>query len=359
MTGLASALVLGLVGFAQPGTALDPSHTASSATVSVERARWLMGTLCTVVVEHRDREAALRTLTAALDEIDRLENVMSSWREDSELARLNRSAAAGPVVCSTDLVAVLDSALALARLSGGAFDPTVAPLVDAWDLRGTGHVPDARTITVALARVGWRGLEVDRRAGTARFARPGMAIDLGGIGKGFALDRAAATLTGLGASRALVNLGGEVMAVGRSHTVTVAHPAARLAPVVELEVGDACVSTSGQSERGFTAGGVRHGHVLDPGTGRPAATAASVTVVCRSATRADALATALLVMGRERAADFARGRPEVGVLWLEPAGAAARAWNWNLPTARAAPGAEVQWMDRAEWAAHTLEKGTR
>jgi len=353
MTGPVLATVLGLV------AAVGPAHTPSSAMVSMERARWLMGTLCTVVVEHRDSVAALGALTAALDEIDRLEDVMSSWRENSELARLNRSAAAGPVACSSELAAVLDSALVLARLTDGAFDPTVAPLVDVWDLRGNGRVPEAAEIAAALARVGWSGLDLDRGAGVARFARPGMSLDLGGIGKGFALDRAAATLASLGARRALVNLGGEVMALGERHIITVAHPAARLAPAVELEVGDACVSTSGQSERGFTVGGVRHGHVLDPHTGRPTATAASVTVVCRSATRADALATALLVMGRERAAAFVRRRPGVGVLWLEPAGSGVRAWNWNLFTIRAAPGADVTWMDRSEWSAHTLEKGIR
>ena len=359
MTGLALVAVLALVGFAQPDAAVGPAHPPSSAMVSVERARWLMGTLCTAAVEHRDRAAALGALAGALDEIDRLENVMSSWREDSELARLNRSAAAGPVACSTDLAAVLDSAIVLARLTGGAFDPTVAPLVDAWDLRGTGRVPDAAEIAAALARVGWSQLDLDRQAGTVRFARPGMSLDLGGIGKGFALDHAAATLATHGVRRALVNLGGEVMAVGERHTITVAHPAARLAPVVELEVGDACVSTSAQSERGFTVAGVRHGHVLDPRTGRPATTAASVTVVCRSATRADALATALLVMGRQRAAGFVRGHPDVAALWLEPAGSGVRAWHWNLSTVRAAPGAEVQWMDRGEWSAHSLEKGIR
>jgi len=327
--------------------------------VSVERARYLMGTPCAVVVVHRDSAAALEAVTSALDEIDRLEDVMSSWREDSELARLNRSAAAGPVVCSTELAAVLDSGLVLARLTAGAFDPTVGPLVDAWDLRGQGRVPSVVEVAAALACVGWSGLDFDREARTVRFARPGMSVDLGGVGKGFALDRAAATLARLGSPSALINLGGELFALGERHTVTVAHPAARLTPVVELEVGDACVSTSGQSERGFSVRGVRYGHVIDPRTGRPVATAASVTVVCRSAARADALATALLVMGRERAAGFVRAHPEVGALWLEPAGSGVRAWNWNLSTVRAVPGAQVRWMERREWATHTLEKGNR
>ncbi|MGH7731953.1 MAG: FAD:protein FMN transferase, partial [Candidatus Eiseniibacteriota bacterium] len=179
------------------------------------------------------------------------------------------------------------------------------------------------------------------------------------IGKGFALDRARATLTRLGARRALLNLGGEVLALGERHTVAVAHPEVRLAPVVELEVSDACVSTSGQSERGFTGRGARYGHVVDPRGGRPVATPASVTVVCRSATRADALATALLVMGRERASEFVMAHGDLGALWLEPAGSGVRAWCWNLPTARAAPGAAVRWMHRNEWATHAVEKGRR
>ncbi len=316
-----------------------------SPVVSVERARYLMGTLCTAVVAHEDSGRASVALAEALDEIDRLEGVMSLWRDDSELARLNRSAASGPVACSADLAAVLDSALIMARLTHGAFDPTIAPLMDAWDMRGKGRVPGAAALASARERVGWPGLVRDVDSRTIRFARSGMAVDLGGIGKGYALDRAAATLVRLGVRRALINLGGEVMTVGAGHNVTVAHPASRMVPVVELGVGTACVSTSGQSERGFTAGGVRHGHVLDPRTGRPAPTTASVTVVCGSATRADALATALLVMGRERAARFLVGHDDIGALWLEPVGSSVRAWCWNLPEVRAVPGAAVEWME--------------
>lgn len=321
---------------------------AAPPAVTIERARHLMGTLCTMVVDHADSTRASGAVSAALDEIHRLEGVMSAWRDDSELARFNRAAAAGPSACSADLAAVLDSALALARLTEGAFDPTVGPLMDAWDLRGEGRVPAPATLAAARARTGWSDLALERGAGGAgagRFMKPGMAIDLGGIGKGYALDRAAATLARLGARRAIINLGGEVMTVGGGHVVTVAHPASRLTAVVELEVDAGCVSTSGQSERGFTAGGVRYGHVLDPRSGAPARTAASVTVVCRSATRADALATALLVMGRQTAARFLDGRDDIGVLWLEPAGDAVRAWRWNLPAARAVPGAAVGWMD--------------
>lgn len=344
MTGPLLAMVMGLAGTLQTHL-VEITPAPPSGTVSVKRARYLMGTLCTAVVVHEDTARARAALTAALDEIDRLEKLMSSWREDSELARFNRSAAANPVACSADLAAVLDSALVLARLTDGAFDPTIAPLVDAWDLRGEGRVPGAAALAAARERVGWPGLMLDRGARAARFARPGMSVDLGGIGKGFALDRAAEVLVQHGVRRALINLGGEVLARGDAQTIRVAHPTARFTPVVEFVVGDAAISTSAQSERGFTAGGTRHGHVLDPRTGRPAPTAASVTVVCRSATRADALATALLVMGRERAAGFLLAHHDVGALWLEPAGDAVRAWRWNLSEVATAAGATVRWMD--------------
>ncbi len=312
-----------------------------------ERARVLMGTVCTAVVDAADTAAAAAAIAAAFDEIARLEVVMSSWRSDSELSRLNAAAAARPFACSADLDAAIDSALAAARETDGAFDPTVEPLNRAWDLRGRGRVPRATELDSALARVGWRGVTRDPATRSVRFSSPGMGLDLGGIGKGYALDRAAAQLGERGARRALVNFGGEVLARsdGPAWTVTVAHPNDRLRPVVALEIANSAVSTSGQSERGVEVRGRRYGHILEPSTGRPLERAASVTVVAASATRADALSTALLVMGRERAAEFATRNPELGVLWLEPAGDAVPAWKWNLPSAAALPGAAVRWMN--------------
>jgi thiamine biosynthesis lipoprotein len=320
---------------------------ALAAAARIERTRYLMGTLCTASAEAADSATAEAALAAAFDEIARLERVMSSWRDDSELARFNRAAGTGPVACSADLAAVLDSALALARATGGAFDPTVEPLVAAWDLRGDGRVPAPAALASARDRVGWSGLAVDGGALTARLARAGMGVDLGGIGKGFALDRAALVLAGRGVRRATLNFGGELLVLG-PETVSVAHPTRRLTPLVEIAVADAAVSTSGQSERGVTVRGVRHGHILDPRTGRPVPTAASITVVCPGATRADALSTALLVMGREGAGVFAAAHPEVGVLWLDPVPGGVRAWRWNLSDVRAVPGASVRWMDRSD-----------
>jgi len=321
----------------------EPAWVSAAA---VERARYLMGTVCTAVAEAPDSTIAAAAIAVAFDQIARLERVISSWREESELSRLNAAAAAAPFRCSPALFAAIAPALEAAEETGGAFDPTIEPLNRAWDLRGLGRVPGEAQIAAARALVGWRNVALDRAAGTVRFAAPGMGLDLGGIGKGVALDDAAQALALHGVSRALLNLGGEIRAIsaGAAWTVTVAHPNDRLRPVVSFGVREAAVSTSAQSERGIEVRGRRYGHILDPRTGGPLERAASATVVAANSTRADALSTALLVMGRERAAEFAALHPDLGVLWLEPAGRALEAWRWNLADAAALPGADVRWM---------------
>lgn len=318
-----------------------------AAAAAVERARYLMGTVCTAAAEAPDTARAADAIAAAFDEIARLERVMSSWTAESELSRLNAAAAEAPFRASADLLAAVAAALDAAEETAGAFDPTIEPLDLAWDMRGRGRVPGDAEISAALARVGWRGVALDRAAATVRFAAPGMGLDLGGIGKGVALDRAAEILARHGVTRALLNFGGEIMALSPDApwTVTVAHPGDRMRPVIGFTVRQAAISTSAQSERGVEVRGRHYGHILDPHAGRPLERAASATVVTTGATRADALSTALLVMGRERAGTFAALHPDLGVLWLEPAGRAVEAWRWNLADAAALPGADVRWRN--------------
>lgn len=297
----------------------------------VGRSRWLMGTMFTI------RAAGdVEALGVALDSIAALEARLSNWREASELSRLN--AAGGTDGASEPLSAVIDSALALASFTGGAFDPTVEPLVGAWDLRGSGHVPGDAELAAARAHVGWSRV---RRDG-AHVALHGARLDLGGIGKGFALDRAAEVMRARGVRAATLDAGGQILCFGDSaSSVWVAHPERRDVPAVRVAIPAGSLSTSAQSEHGFRAGRRRFGHVLDPRTGQPVATRASVSVWAPSGTRADALSTALLVMGHAAAAVFARGHPSLGVLWLEPERAGLRAEAWNLEVLDAAPNVTV------------------
>jgi thiamine biosynthesis lipoprotein len=274
---------------------------------------------------------AIEAVGTALDSIASLEARLTNWSATSELSRLN---AAGEAEMSEPLGAVVDSALALASLTGGAFDPTVEPLIVAWDIRGKGRVPRASEIAAARAHVGWTRV----RRGGAHVALGGAALDLGGIGKGFALDRAAAVLRAHGVRTATLDAGGQLLALGAAPCSTwVAHPEKRDAPAVRVVVRDGSLSTSAQSERSVRASGRRIGHVLDPRTGQPVATRASVSAWAPSGTRADALSTALLVMGPARAAEFAREHPSIGVLWLEPIGRRVRADAWNLEILEVVP----------------------
>jgi thiamine biosynthesis lipoprotein len=317
---------------------------APTAAVEVQRARYLMGTICSVVADAGDTATAGRALGRGLDEIAALEKIMSSWRSDSEVARLNTTSSMW-FPCSPELYAVLDSSMAFANMTGGAFDPTIEPLNKIWDMRGKGHLPTPFEAERAFTLVGWRKLSLDPATKRAFFAFTGMGVDLGGIGKGFALDRAARRLREAGVNRALFNFGGEVLAVGEGWEVTVADPTQRLKPAVRLVVSNAAVSTSAQSERGIVVKKKHYGHIFDPRTGYPMVAEGSVTVVAPSATRADALSTGLLVMGRDAAATFADKHPEIGVLWLENIDGAVQIWKWNLSKLVADSDTAVEWMN--------------
>jgi thiamine biosynthesis lipoprotein len=312
---------------------------------TVSRGRLLMGTICTVVAEGADSGHVSRTVEQAFGDIAALDLALSSWRDDSELANVNRAPSQTRIPLSPDFCRVLQQSLAIAEETDGAFDPTIEPLNRAWDLRGPGRVPDALALNDAKSRVGWRRVRLDASSCAVWFQRDSMGLDLGGIGKGYALDRAEKTLRDAGIERALVNFGGEVLGLsdGASWVVKVAYPQERGRPAVLIALRNGAVSTSGQSERGVQVKTTWYGHILDPVRGTPLATEASVTVVTRSATRADALSTALLVMGREAAEQWTKEHSDIGVLWLEPDERGVRAWRWNLPGATAAPGARVDW----------------
>ncbi len=307
---------------------------------TVQRARWLMGTLwsATAPCTAADSVACGTTLDAALDEVAVLESLLSNWSASSALSRLN-AAGAGDAL-SEPLFAVIDSALALAALTGGAFDPTVEPLTRIWDMRGNGRVPTERERLAALAHTGWTRIAIDR--GQRGVQLNGTQLDLGGIAKGFALDRAAAVLSSHGLRDATLDAGGQRLVLGNGTIVWVAMPAQRDVPAASVSLANASLSTSAQSERFVSAGGRHYGHVLDPRTGWSVNSGASVSVRAASATCADALSTALLVLGRSRAQAFAAAHSEIGVLWLEPAHGRVLAHAWNLSITGTAPGVVLE-----------------
>jgi len=303
------------VAFFAAQAALAPAHAAR-----VERARVLMGTTCSVEVHEADPDRARRAADAALDAMAQVEARLSTWTADSELARLNRAAGSGWIEVSPELREFLAHALRWQRATRGTFDPCVGALVDAWDLRREGRVPSQVELAHALDRSGMR--HVARVGDRARIDRAGAWIDSGGSGKGWALDRAAGELRRHGVRSALLDAGGQVLAIGTPEDadewrIAIAHPARREDATLVLALVDASASTSSQSESFVESAGMRIGHVLDPRSGRPVEGAASATVVARSAADADALSTAMLVMGPQNGARWARSR-RIAAAWLVP-----------------------------------------
>jgi FAD:protein FMN transferase len=287
--------------------ALVLTLTYEPTFATVERRVDTMGTTLDLVVRMKYREPALEASEAAVTEILRVEALLTTWKHGGELARVDAAPPGAPVAVSRELTDTLTSVFAWVPRTRGAFDPTVLPLVRAYDLRGKGRIPMAIELSAARAAVGTDHFRLGTSASAPSVTRlvQDAGIDEGAWGKGYGLDRAAGALKKAGVQSALLDLGGQVFAVGsdtgeKPWRVPVADPRARGRSVVELGLSDQSASTSGDSERSREVAGRRIGHLLDPRTGEPAPDFGSVTVVAPTGLVADVLSTALFVLGPEK-----------------------------------------------------------
>ncbi len=319
-------------GVGATGVSLDLKTPALSGAADglVARSHFLMGTVWEIAAHGVRRDVLAQAVEEAFAEIRRADELMSNYREESELSQLNRRAAKERVRVSNDLYRLLCEAARIGRLTGGAFDITVAPLLRAWGfLGGQPRVPSEREIVERLEKVGWPLLRLDDERRSARFAVSGMELDLGAIAKGWAADRAAEALARRGVAGALINAGSSTFYAyrrdprGRPWRVIVRSPLdeRELFAVAELE--DESLSTSGGYEKFFEAGGRRYCHILDPRSGKPVRGMLSATVLAPRAVESDALSTALFVMGLEKGKEFlARHRLSGLLVGGEPEGPA-------------------------------------
>ena len=264
--------------------------------------------------------AAVYGSADALDAVEaetyRLDALFAAQKDDSEIAAVND----GAEIVSEETAALLRRALEIAAETNGAYDPTVYPLMQAWGFTdGNYRVPADAELDALLQTTGWTEVSVD---GTTASLPEGFALDLGGIGKGYAAGRCKEILKAHGVTSALLSLGGNVSALGSkpdgtAWTVAIENPDGG-AYLGTVQITDQCVVTSGGYQRYFEQDGVRYWHILDPETGKPARSGMrSVTIVSADDTLADALSTALFVMGPERAEEFWRvHRAEFGAVWL-------------------------------------------
>jgi len=300
--------VLVVVLFAAHVTGLPGRFFSARAQEPVpsSRTEFALNTICTVTLFDQANDDVFRDIFSRIREI---EDRMSMFLPDSDISRINAAAGIAPVQVHDDVFMVIERAVQIAELSGGAFDPTIGPLMDLWGIKGANPgVPSQEEIDAVLPLVNWRNIELDRERRTVFLRSPGMELDLGGIAKGYAADETLAIIRAAQLERAIINLGGDaIMHGGRPDgspwRVGLHTPHAEQRAALGIIRGrDMSAVTSGVYEQYFVYNGAHYHHILSPFDGRPARTGIlSATIVSfAAAIDADALSTAIFVLGYER-----------------------------------------------------------
>lgn len=278
---------------------------------------------CEFAIQFPATEKDRRFAMEAFEWIERLEGQLSVYRESSELSAINHTAAAEPVTVEASLFALLQRCRDWHRSSEGAFDVTAGPLIKAWGFfQRQGGVPTDAALMEALTKTGMDRISFDKHRRTIQYQTPGMEINLGAVGKGYALDSVARRLKRVGYRSLLMGAGSSsVLAVGNPHwddawTIDLRHPNDRSRPIALVRLADAAISTTGIAEQHFTLEGKRFGHVLDPRTGRPVEGMLQATALAKDAAEAEALSTAFFVNGIAWTDAYCRRHQEVGALML-------------------------------------------
>jgi FAD:protein FMN transferase len=279
-----------------------------------------------------DPEALPRILDEAFDEVDRIDRLMSHYKSDSPLSRVNRDAARRPVPVEPELFDFIADAMRYTRESGGAFDITVGPLMKAWGFfGGEGRVPSDGELAAARRRVGAAHILLNPIEKTIGFDEPGVELDLGGIAKGYAVDRVVGLLRQRHVVAALVSAGGSTIyglgaPPGREGwEVAIQDPVDSRKAALSVRLKDRALSVAGGSEKSFESSGVTYSHIMDPHTGRPVQGMLSVAVIASSGTAGDALDDAFFVMGAEGSRAYLEKLPDTEAFFFVED--APRAWK--------------------------------
>jgi FAD:protein FMN transferase len=265
----------------------------------------IMGTRITVELWADDKDKADQAIDAVLDEMRHIDESMSTYKSTSEVSQVNAKAAAGPMPISKELFDLLATAKEYSVLTDGAFDITYASVGYLYDFRK--HIrPGEAEITQALPAVNYRHVLLDTKKQTVQFSQAGVRIDLGGIAKGYSVDRGIDVLKSLGFTRAYVSAGGDSRIIGdrfgKPWMVGIRDPRKGSGEVItRIPLVDAAISTSGDYERFFEEDGVRYHHIIDPHTGHSASKVRSATIIGPYATRTDGLSKTAFVLGPEKA----------------------------------------------------------
>ena len=306
--------------FASPVIGMD-KHLVTRNTTA-------MGTEVRVAIWTDDDDGANQAGEAAFDEIRRLEAMMTTWKPESEVSRINAAAGLHPVPVSDETLEVIEMSQRASELSGGAFDISFYAMHGVWkfDEDLVKRVPSPSEIKEHLKLVDYRQIKVDHAKKTVFLAKKGMGISLGGIAKGYAVDRAVAVLGKLGFHDAIVQAGGDLMCAGskggKPWTAGIRDPRGDRADVFAvMQLESHAFSTAGDYERFFFLDGKRYHHILDPHTGYPATRSRSVTIYAPNALLADAIDDAVFIVGWKKGIEIVDSLPDCGAVVVDDKGA--------------------------------------
>ncbi|GKS57411.1 thiamine biosynthesis lipoprotein ApbE [Nitrospira sp.] len=310
-----AALSLVQVG-ALDGCRSERSLFRPSSHALVKRAQMHMGTLVTLTVVAPTHAIAQEAVAEGFTEIRRLEALWSAWIPTSEISQVNASAGRAPVSVSEETMILLRRSMEVFQVTEGGFNIALGPVVDAWGISREPRVPGAQELDRLRSLIELSSMQLDPKAGTVYLPEPGMRIDIGGIGKGYAADLTAAVLRNRGATAGVVALAGDIKTFGdlpdeAGFSFAIQHPRKSGAVLARLNLKDDAVSTAGDYERFFEQDGVVYHHILDPNTLRPARGCQSVTIVAKEGVWADGLDTGIFVLGPERGMALIESLPDV------------------------------------------------
>ena len=294
------------------------SSVSAAEMLRIESSLDAMGSVYTIVAYGEDRDVLQSAIDLSFEEVKRLDDLLSNYKPRSEWSLVNREAGSRPVRVGPELFGLVEACLEYSRSSDGAFDITVGPLVRTWGFfRGSGRLPHRAEIRTALAKVGYRNVILNRDNLTIQYARPGVEMDPGGIGKGYAVDRIVEILRARGVASALVSAGGSsIYGIGappgeKGWSVKIRHPKDPNRNVGEVTLNNSSMATSGTSEKFFVSGGKLYSHIFDPRTGYPAGGMLSVSVLAPKAIDSEAWTKPMFILGRTWASQNAVQRKQL------------------------------------------------
>jgi FAD:protein FMN transferase len=302
------------------------------------QSREAMGTKFTIYLYAASEGQAEVAFESSFDEIERLDGTLSNYNPASELSRINRLAGREWVTTDPEVFSLLQTCLGHSKRSGGTFDITVGPLMRAWGFfRGQGHYPTARELEQAREKTGWEKVQLDAATRGVHFTVPGMELDPGGIGKGYAVDRVVVLLRAAGVKVAMVDAGSSTLyAMGappgeKGWLVRVPKPGDRSKTIAAVLLKDESLSTSGSYEKFFQLNGRTYCHIMDPRTGAPVEGMLQTSVIAADGTTTEALSKPMFVMGTDEGAKYLASFPHVAGLWVTGKVDSAQVVPWNWP----------------------------